>query len=73
MCQVKDTTLKTFFKEGAAKLYTAEQDIIFERLCVFYKHQQLISCIITLMNFNEVAYISHIFKLLVQLLGHLSL
>lgn len=31
MCQVKDITLKTEFKEGAAKLHGAEQDIIFEK------------------------------------------
>lgn len=73
MCQVKDTTLKTLFKEGDGKSYSAEQDITFERLCVFYKHQRLISCVITLMNFKEIAYISHVFKLLVQFLGYLSL
>lgn len=73
VCQAKDITLNTLLQEGAAKLYTEEQDTTFERLCVFHKHQQLISCAITLMNFKEVAYISHVFKLLVQLLGYLSL
>lgn len=72
MCQVEDITLRTLFKEGAAKLYTAEQDITFERLCVFYKHQPLISCVITLMKFKEIAYISHFFKLFVKFLGYLS-
>lgn len=73
MCQVKDITLKTLFKEGAARPYTAEQDTTFERLCVFYEHQQFISCATTLTNFKEVACISHVFKLLVQFLGYLSL
>lgn len=72
MCQVKDITLKTLFKESAARPYTAEQDTTFERLCVFYKHQPLISCVTTL-NFKEVVCISHVFKLLVQFLGYLSL